>query len=77
MCWVTFDCLQHNSSTWSCTWKDKYEAGGQAPDDRDDLANVRDEQGQEESQEKPADCLEHTPAPLKHYIFLHCFPLVA
>lgn len=59
------------------SWKDKDEAGRQPPDDGDDSANVWYEQGQEESEEEPAACLEEAPVSLPHHIFFHCLPLVA
>lgn len=65
-------------STPGCpTWEDEDEAGGQAPNDRDDFSNVGDEESQEEGQQEPADGLKQTPPPLPNYILLHRHPSVA
>lgn len=58
------------------TWEDEDEAGSQAPDDRDDFADVRDEKSQEEGQEEPADGLKQSPSPLPNHVLLHCHPSV-
>jgi len=59
------------------TWEDEDEAGGQAPDDRDDFADVGDEESQEEGQEEPADGLKQAPPPLSNHVLLHRHPGVA
>lgn len=59
------------------TWEDKDEAGSQAPNDRDDFANVRDEKSEEECQEEPADGLKQASPPLPNHVLLHCYPSVA
>lgn len=59
------------------TWEDEDEAGGQAPNDRDDFADVGDEESQEEGQEEPADSLKQAPPPLPNHVLLHRHPSVA
>lgn len=59
------------------TWEDEDEAGGQAPDDRDDFADVRDEESQEKSQQEPTDGLQQAPPPLPNHVLLHRHPGVA
>lgn len=59
------------------TWEDEDEASGQASDDRDDLADVRDEQSQQQGEQKPDQRLQHSPPPLPPQVLLHGHPLVA
>lgn len=59
------------------TWEDKDEAGGQASDERDDLADVRDEERQEQGEQEPDQRLQHSPPPLPPHVFLHWHSLVA
>lgn len=56
------------------TREDEDEAGSQAPDDRDDFADVRDEESQKEGQEEPADGLKQAPPPLPNHVLLHRHP---
>lgn len=59
------------------TWEDKDEAGGQASDDRDDLADVRDEECQQQREQEPDQRLQHSPPSLPPHVLLHGHPLVA
>ena len=59
------------------TWEDKDEAGGQASDDWDDLADVRDEERQQQGEQEPDQRLKHSPPPLPAHVFLHRHALVA
>lgn len=59
------------------TWEDKDEAGGQASNDRDDLADVRDEERQQQGEQEPDEGLQHAPPPLPPHVLLHRHPLVA
>lgn len=59
------------------TWENKDEAGGQASDDRDDLADVRDEERQQQGEQEPDEGLQHAPPPLAPHVLLHGHPLIA
>lgn len=60
-----------------CTWEDEDEAGCQASNDRDDLADVRDKECKQQGEQEPHQCLQDSAPPLQPHVLLHWHPLVA
>lgn len=59
------------------TWEDEDEASSQAPDHRNDPADVRNEECQQQGEQEPGEGLQQASPPLSAHIFLHGGALVA
>lgn len=73
--WTRFKIQNLQRAVWAVTWEHKDEAGGQAPDHRDDPADVRDEERQNQRDDKPHQSLQDAPPLLAADAHLHLLAL--